>query len=158
MMRKLILLFLVVGMFSCGEDENQRETVYTMYQVGWRPTTGSVVITDLGNGKIEVNVKLQSIQEGQYQAHLHFGSINELGELAYRLTDLDGQTGKSRTILDNVELSDGSLLTYDMLLQMDGSVKIHDKDPLIKNTVVAFGNIGENDNFATGGITVCIGH
>ena len=78
--------------------------------------------------------------------------------MAYRLENVDGSTGLSTTILDNVELSDGSILDYDKLLEMDGSIKVHLNSELFKNTVLAFGNIGKNDNYLASGITMCTGH
>jgi hypothetical protein len=129
-----------------------------LYQAGFTPTQGAATITDLGSGKLKVEIKLNPFIKGRYPAHLHYGDIREVGELAYRLTDVDGETGKSVTILDRVEMTNGEILTYDLLMEMNGSIKIHLNSELFKNTVLAYGNVGINDNYLSNGITACTGH
>ncbi len=161
-MMKILTRFIVLSVLftlgSCAEQEPQTVD-YSLYQISFsQPTLGNVAVTDLDNGKIEVNIELNPFSKGSYPAHLHFGGINTVGELAYRLNDVDGETGKSRTVLDNVELSDGTVLTYEKLLEMDGSIKVHYAQSRLKDAVVAYGNIGKNDNYFSNGITVCVGH
>lgn len=152
-----IMVFFAFIAFGCKEEEPPK-TVYSLYQAGFTPTNGSATITDLGGGKLKIEINLNPFVKGQYPAHLHFGDIREVGELAYRLQDVDGTTGQSVTVLDRVELSNGEILTYDMLMEMNGSIKVHLNSELFKNTVLAYGNVGENDNFLSNGITVCTGH
>ena len=64
----------------------------------------------------------------------------------------------SSTILENVKLSSGEIFTYDLLQEMNGSVKIHLSDDLFKHVVLAYGNIGANENYLSDGVTVCTGH
>ena len=156
-MKYLVVIVILFMTFGCSEEE-PRERVYSLYQSGFTPTNGTVATTDLGGGKLRITINLKPFVAGQYPAHLHFGTITEVGELAYRLENVDGSTGLSTTILDNVELSDGSILDYDKLLEMDGSIKVHLNSELFKNTVLAFGNIGKNDNYLASGITMCTGH
>lgn len=158
-MKNLLLLLVIASLLtSCKEEAERPATEYIIYQIGYMRAQGTVTVTDLDVGKIAVEVQLVPFQDGSYPTHLHFGSINLVGELAYRLNDLDGKTGKSRTVLDNVELSDGTLLTYDLLMEMDGSIKVHMAQPELKDAVVAFGNIGKNDNYLSSGISICTGH
>lgn len=144
--------------FSACTDQRGEQMEYAIYQVGFQPNIGSVFMTELEDGEIEINIELAAFSRDFHQAHLHFGDINTLGELAYRLNDLNGATGQSKTVLKNVKLSDGSKLTFQRLMEMDGSIKVHSADPDLKSAVVAFGNIGRNENLLSSGITVCTGH
>lgn len=155
---KISLVLGALALFSSCSEEKNESVEYTVYQVGFRATLGTAVVQDLENGKIRIDLTLNPFVDGAYPAHLHFGGINTVGELAYRLNDMDGLTGKSTTILDNVELSDGSILTYEKLLEMDGSIKVHMADALQKSAVLAYGNIGKNDNYLSSGVTICVGH
>lgn len=159
-MKKILLplSLLAVLLGACSTENEVPELEYSIYQIAYLPSLGNVYVRDLGEGQLEIEININPIVEGKYPAHLHFGSINTVGELAYRLTDLDGATGTSRTVLRNVELSNGEILTYDNLLEMDGSIKVHMADAEFKDAVIAYGNIGRNDNLLTSGIAVCIGH
>jgi hypothetical protein len=154
----ILILFGILMSSSCQEEDKIPETAYSIYQSGFTPTNGDVTVSDLGGGKLQVKIQLRPFVPGQYEAHLHFGDIREVGELAYRLNDVDGETGFSKTILDRVELSNGEVLTYERFLQMDGSIKVHMSGELFKNTVLAYGNVGKNDNYLSAGITACTGH
>lgn len=158
MIARYLLIATIILIASCAEQE-PRGTDYSIYQISVsRPTIGNISVTDLDNGKMSIEIQLNPFSKGSYPTHLHFGGINTVGELALQLNDLDGETGRSKTVLNNVELSDGSMLTYERLLEMDGSIKVHNAANNLKNAVVAYGNIGKNDNYLTSGITVCIGH
>lgn len=163
-MKKLLLVsILVVAMASCIQNEEPeaiiREQTYLLHRANFLPVFGRAVVRELAPGKLEVSIQLENTQgQGSYPAHLHFGSIAEVGELAYDLTPLDLVTGKSVTVLDQVKLSNGRVLDYNQLLQMNGSIKIHLNEDYFKHFVVAFGNIGKNENYLFDGVTVCTGH
>ena len=157
-LNKYVWVLLAGWLFGCGEEVSNREASYVLYQISSTPTRGEAIISELGDGTLEIQVQLKPIGEGSYKAHLHFGSINEVGELAYRLNDIDGETGYSTTVLDKVKLSDGRTLTYDRLMNMDGSIKVHMRGFELENAVLAYGNVGKNDNFLFQGLTVCTGH
>ena len=153
-----ILLLCVVIVFSACNQEEVVEKNYWLYQTGFQPSIGNATITDLGQGEIKISIQLNPFIPGQYPAHLHFGDINETGELAVRLADLDGETGQSVTILKNEVMSNGEVLTYEKFLDLNASIRVHSSDPLNKNLVMAYGNVGNNDNFLDSGLTTCIGH
>ena len=75
------------------------------------------------------------------------GSISEVGELAFRLNPIDGSTGTSVTILDQAQLSNGEILTYDSFLSMNGSIKIHMDELYFKNMVLSYANVGSNQDY-----------
>lgn len=152
-----ILLVLVV--FSCQEKETPLQKTYYLHRANFNAVSGDVVFTELGAGKLEVSISLVNTSPNTtHPAHLHFGSVREVGELAFRLNPVDGKTGKSTTILDQVELSDSSIFSYESLNEMNGSVKIHMNDSYLSHMVLAFGNIGKNEEYFFDGVAVCTGH
>ena len=160
-MKNIILFFLVVSiLFSCESDEiEQPNTRYYLYRVGSIPISGHVDFTDLGNGILEVNIVLENTIEAiDHPAHLHFGNVDEQGELAFALNDVTGLTGLSVTLLDNVSLSSGEVLTYELLHKMNGSVKIHRDGKWYVNETICTGNIGKNQNGIIGSVSICNGH
>lgn len=159
--RSLILgLGVVLMLVSCGEEDAPlRESTYLLHRVGTTPINGTVTFVELSNEQIRVDIALENTVDGiPFPAHLHFGNIGETGELAFRLTDVDGATGLSTTILDRAELLNGSQFSFDFLQEMNGSVKIHLNDSFFRNIAIAAGNIGTNRNSVTAGIAVCTGH
>jgi len=153
----LVVFLLLIVVISC-EKEDVRQKSYWIYQAGFTPTAGTATITDLGNDNIKIEIKLRPFIPGKYPAHLHFGDINEVGELALQLSDLDGETGQSATIIQKQRLSNGDFLTYDHLMEMNGSIKIHQNSAQFKHILVAYGNVGVNDEYAASGVSNCVGH
>lgn len=158
----LILTFIAASTFGCQQQEmtdTKRTVSYSMYQATSTPVRGNVIFTELEEGKVQVEISLQNtLDEVKHPAHLHFGTVKELGELAFALNSVDGSTGKSTTILDQVQLSNGEIFTFDKLYEMNGSVKIHMSETFFKDRVLSFGNIGKNENYDVGGMTICTGH
>jgi hypothetical protein len=155
-----VLSILATGCENSEESEvSLRSVEYYLYRAGFEPVKGVVTFTEVEPGKIEVFIELENTPpEYNFPAHLHFGTIREVGELAFRLEDVDGSTGQSLTVLDRVTLSDGEVLTFDLLQEINGSVKIHLNDGLFKNQVLSYGNIGANENYLSDGVAVCVGH
>ncbi|WP_258104138.1 hypothetical protein [Marinoscillum sp. MHG1-6] len=161
MMRYPLLLLIVISLLGgCSESENEpRQKTYYLYQANYNPVNGKVVFSELSAGKLQVDIILQNTSEGVFHpAHLHFGDITEVGELAYALNPVDGATGQSTTILDQVALTGGELFTYDLLTEMNGSVKVHMNSSYFSKMVLAFGNIGKNQDDIFEGVAVCTGH
>lgn len=152
----IVLLFLG----SCAEQaENPNKVTYYLHQANYTQVSGTVVFEELAPGKVKVVIEVKNTSEAiMHPAHLHFGSISEVGDLAYELTPVDGKTGKSVTIMDQVELSDGQIFSYQSLEEMNGSVKIHMNDTFFSHMVLSFGNVGKNENYFFDGVTVCTGH
>jgi len=159
--RRLIFgLVAILLLVSCDEnDETLRESTYLLHRVGTTPINGAVTFVELDEGQVRVDIVLENTVDGiPFPAHLHFGDIGVTGELAFRLNDVDGATGLSTTILDQVELTSGEQFDFDFLQEMNGSVKIHLNDSFFRNIAIAAGNIGTNRNSVTAGIAVCTGH
>lgn len=163
---KLTWVLILVGFWSCtsSTDELQvRESVYLLHRVSTTAIQGQVTFTEVTPTTVQVAISLTGTEPGMpFPAHLHFGTVTEAGELAFRLNDVDATTGESITMLDNEKLADGELLTFDLLQEMNGSVKIHMNVPegsAFSNFAVATGNIGTNSReYDPNSITVCVGH
>ncbi len=157
----LMVVGLIVGLSACNNNDGEelRESTYLLHRVGATPINGIVTFTELSPERVQVDISLENTVEGiPFPAHLHFGTIGETGELAFRLNDVEGASGSSTTILDKAELSNGEVFTYELLETLNGSVKIHLNDSYFKNVAIASGNIGTNSNSAKGGISICTGH
>ncbi len=158
----ILFAFLILAI-SCDTSEEQKEelrsTTYTMYRANYNPTSGEVKVTELSPGVLEFEIILKNTDpNSQHPAHLHFGSVREVGELAFDLNPVDGATGKSVTILDKETLSNGDLLTYDAFKQLDGSVKVHMNEDFFQHMVLSFGNVGKNEEYFFDGVAICTGH
>ena len=154
------LLWLLVC--SCQLNEPKaavEEKSYYLFRAGYEPVHGEVVFSNLGDGTVGVSIDLQNTDARfDFPAHLHFGSIKEVGELAIRLEDVDGATGKSVTDLKDVVMPNGEQFRFEMLDEFNGSVKIHLAEGVLGQYVLTYGNIGANENYFADGITVCTGH
>jgi hypothetical protein len=159
---RYFLLLVILGSAACQSNSPEEELdthSYNLFRAGYEPVYGEVVFTDLGVQKVGITITLQNTDARfDFPAHLHFGSITEVGELAFRLNDVDGETGISHTVLENVELSSGEVFTYAMLDEFNGSVKIHLADGVFGQFVLSYGNIGANENYLSDGVSVCTGH
>lgn len=139
--------------------ESLQKSTYYLHRANYNPVSGEVTVTELAPGQLQFHIVLQNTQEGvEHPAHLHFGSVSEVGELAYLLNPVDGSTGESYTVLDHVLLSSGDTLTYSRFLEMDGSIKIHMNEDYFRHMVLAFGNVGKNEDYLFDGVAVCTGH
>ncbi|MFY0690001.1 MAG: hypothetical protein JXQ90_22710 [Cyclobacteriaceae bacterium] len=158
---RYFLCMLVVGLLGCGglnPDDERRSSEYLLHRAGQAPVRGLVTFTEMEPGKIQVLIELENTDERYaFPAHLHFGSITEVGELAIRLEDVEGASGRSVTILDQ-EVIGEEVFTFDMLSEMNGSVKIHLSEGLFGHVVLSYGNIGANENLLSDGMTMCTGH
>jgi hypothetical protein len=159
--KHLIYTFILgLVLVSCDQDVDERRNIsYLLHRAGYEPVRGVVEFAELSPAKLQVTITLENTDERyDFPAHLHFGDINEVGELAFRLEDVVGATGQSITILDQVQFPNGDPFTYDALRYMNGSVKIHLSDGIFGHKVLSYGNIGANENYLSDGMTICTGH
>ncbi len=163
-MQRVFQLFsfvFIVGLFSCQtqSEPELRASTYLLHRANYNPVRGEVTVTEVGPGILEFRINVENTVEGGiHPAHLHFGDVSQVGELALRLNDVDGATGESVTLVEHATLSDGRELTYDLFLTLDGSVKIHMNDNYFKHMVLSFGNVGKNEDYLFDGVAVCTGH
>ena len=143
---------LVLGLalvFSCSNDEPNPDL----------PLTGEVVIIELnsainssvsGSATFEqrednstlITLRISGTKTGViFPSSIHFNSIAEGGDLAISLTDIDGTTGKSTTIV--TKLNNGSPVSYNHLLDFDGHIMILDSSGNTTNPLIQE-DIGQN--------------
>lgn len=160
--RFLIPVFSILVLFSCETKEPEvvaEELTYNLFRAGYEPVYGEVTFSDIGEGAVRATITLENTDERfDFPAHLHFGSIAEVGELAIRLQDVDGATGQSVTDLSAVTMPNGEAFRFEMLEEFNGSVKIHLAEGVLGQYVLSYGNIGANENYFADGVTVCVGH
>jgi hypothetical protein len=117
-------------------------TVYTLNEVNGSGVSGTATFYERNNGYTLVEIMVDGTPAlGNHPAHIHFNSVEEGGGIAIDLTNVDGDTGISRTSI--VAQNNNKDITYDQLLEFDGYINIH-LSPLDLATIVAQGNIGSN--------------
>ena len=175
LMKKLALLlcalFLGIATFSCDNSEGS-DSEFTGQEVSFdlipgtvqgNTTSGQMVVRERSNGQVQVEITLNNVlNNASHPVHLHFGSLDDDGDVALLLNRLleENGTGRSVTVLSN--LDDNTSITYASFLNFDGSIKIHfeDSGPL-ENAILGSTNIGinapENQAYLDGlkSITVC---
>jgi len=149
----LLSLVLVAVISACGDDSGSseftgNEVSMTMIPgtVDGNTTTGSLLIRERNDGMAQIEITLNNVLDGaQHPVHLHFGSLEDDGEVATFLTTLSEENGvgRSMTILDR--LDNDETLTFNQLVTFNGSVKIHfEASGPLENEVLAAANIGLN--------------
>jgi len=169
--KSFLVVALCIGLASCGDDSttdaeftgNEVRLDMIPGTVEGNTTTGTLVIKEKSNGQAQIEITLDNVlTNGNHPVHLHFGSLEDNGNVALflgRLTEQNG-VGISTTIINN--LDDDTEISYASLLGFNGSVKIHFEDSgLLENEVLGAVNIGVNaaQNQAyldgTRSITIC---
>lgn len=117
-------------------------TVYTLNEVNSSGVSGTATFYERNNGYTLVEIMVDGTPAlGIHPAHIHFNSAEEGGGIAIDLSDVDGETGISRTSI--VAQNNNKDITYNELLEFDGYINIH-LSALDLATIVAQGNIGSN--------------
>lgn len=171
---KYLMIFTAIAMvFSITACEPESEAVnddvaftdnkieYPLLQASEFNIDGTVLVREKVDKSIQVDITLSGTKGELYHpAHLHFGLVdNPDAEIAALLEPVFGKTGVSSTQLTT--LSDGSSITFDTFLKMQGSIKVHLSDTGEDSKVVIAGsNIGsaidlQNPNGRSLTITTC---
>ena len=169
-LKTFIVLLLCLGIASCGDSSEDGEFTGNEIQLDLIPgtvegntTTGQIIIKEKSNGQAQVEITLNNVlTNADHPVHLHYGSLDDNGDVALflgRLTEQNG-IGVSTTILSAFD--DNSEINYASFLSFDGSVKIHFEDSgLLENEILGAVNIGinasENQAYLDGvkSITMC---
>ncbi|SFU28437.1 hypothetical protein SAMN05216480_101364 [Pustulibacterium marinum] len=115
---------------------------YDLNSVANPDISGSATFYERMNGETLISVMLMNTPAGgSHPGHIHMNTAAEGGGIALTLTPVDGDTGMSMT--NAAMLDDGTMVTYDDLIDYDGYINIHaSADDLA--TLVAQGDIGQN--------------
>lgn len=144
-------LLIVVLAFSCSEPEPANkeftgsEMVHALLPGSSYNVSGSVTIKEKVDGSSLIIIQLTGTKGNvEHPVHLHVGNIEtpDAAILAL-LNPVLGRTGISETDFD--QLSDETIITYQELIHLDASIKVHlSASGPDKDIVLAAGNIGSN--------------
>jgi hypothetical protein len=150
MNRILVCLVVIIILASCQENavtESEftgRETVYALQPGSAYAISGTVTFKERIKENTLILISLTGTEgEIQHPVHLHLGDISAPGAEIYAvLNPVSGKTGKSETILS--QLADETSVSYQDLLEMEASIKIHlaESGP-DRDIILAGGNVGE---------------
>ena len=145
---------LVLLMGACGGDSasdseftgNEVTTELIPGTVEGNTTTGTLVIRERTDGKAQLEITLNNVISGaQHPVHLHFGSLDDDGEVATFLTTLTETNGVGRSVTVLSALDNDTSLDYSDLLTFNGSIKIHfEPSGPLENAVLGSTNVGLN--------------
>ncbi len=132
---------------SCDDDSDPQLTgdskTYDLGPVSNPSINGTVTFAERDDERVVITIQLSGTTSGGlHPAHIHANTAAETGGIVLDLTDVDGATGKSETVVN--ALNDGTPLTYDDLLAFDGYVNVHESASSL-GTLVAQGDIGQNE-------------
>jgi len=150
--------------FGCDSPDDPQATDLTGRQVSYNlvpgnsqfSVSGTIDFKERTDKSILIEVEVNSTGSGgEHPVHLHFGTLGTAdADIAALLAPVNAATGRSTTSL--TLLSDQTTpITYQDLLNFDGSIKIHMDDGINKDVVLAATNIGINASMDIGDIAVC---
>ena len=162
-----LLLSSLILLSSCDQSEQEAseytgdEITYTLFQgTDTYDISGTVTLREKVDHSTEIDIQLNGTEGGIYHpSHFHLGDISlEDSDIAALLTPLNGETGSSTTHLTT--FGDGTTVTYESILAMEASIKVHLSDDAVgKDIVLAGGNIGEafeKNKDLTGKVSIAI--
>lgn len=150
-MKKYIFLIpLVVLMFSCNEDSDQKgyqnSVRFELFQSSDFEYTGFLDVFELNDGQVRFDIQLtgSNAPAVNFPTHLHFGAYDaSVAEIAAMLNPVSGANLSSSTILPT--LADGTTLSFEDFQSFDGHIKIHlAADGPDYEVILVSGNIGAN--------------
>lgn len=119
-------------------------TSYPLSEVAIAGISGTATFAERNNGTTLVTIEIIGTPTGgDHPAHIHENSASEGGGIAISLTNVNGDTGMSKTQV--AALNSGTAITYTELIAYDGYINVHaSADDLA--TLAAQGDIGSNAN------------
>lgn len=143
----ILTLSLVVGiaLTSCSNDDDNQGLIltdsetYDLYDVNNSEVMGTITLFNNDSTAVVITIQLAEATGQTHPATLYFETANENGAVAVALNDVNGN-GFSATNFS--ELDNGTNITYNSMLDFDGSIKIETSST--DNSLVAIGDIGQN--------------
>ncbi len=130
---------------SCKKDDVadvviMRSIEYTIYDVSSSNITGTATFTQEDNGSTHVLIELEGSSTAENPAYIRFNTASEGGDVAITLKVCECSISNTTiTKLDN-----GTPITYEGLIQLNGHITIHDGNG--QSSIVAVSDIGSNFN------------
>ncbi len=141
---------------SCSKDDDVdpnavtltgENKTYTLASISNPAISGVVKFAERSDNSTMVTIDLDGTSSGStHPAHIHMNSAAETGAIIIDLNSVAGGTGMSETIIK--EKKDGTPITYEQLLELDGYVNVHLSATEL-STLVAQGDIGGNEATST---------
>jgi hypothetical protein len=104
--------------------------------------SGTATFAEREDGTALVTIVVRGTPAGgDHPAHIHYNSAEEGGAIAISLTNVDGDTGISKTSV--MALDNNIEITYEELIAFDGYINVH-LSPENLGTIVSQGDIGAN--------------
>ncbi len=144
------LSILVTAIFiGCNKDDEDKspqptgeEKTYELSAVGTSSVSGTALFEEMDDESVRITLTLTGTSsDGDHPTHIHANSAAEGGGIVVNLTNVDGSTGISETIV--TELEDGTPISYESLIAFDGYINVHDSQDNLGN-LLAQGDIGSN--------------
>jgi hypothetical protein len=136
-------LFALTMLLGCSKDDVNtvilRSVEYQLSSVDGSGVTGTATFTEDSNKTTEVLIELTGTTTSVHPAFLRYNASAEGGPVALTLKSCECSVG--HTVVS--KLDDGTPISYDGLLKLDGHIAIH-KSPTEMGTIVATANIGAN--------------
>lgn len=130
---------------SCKKDDVSQAVImqsieYTIYDVSGSNITGKATFTQEDNGSTHVLIQLEDSSTSQNPAYIRFNTASEGGDVAITLKACECLISNTTiTKLDN-----GTSITYEGLIQLNGHITIHDGNS--QSSILAVADIGSNSN------------
>jgi len=149
-----VLLSMIIGSFiilsSCNDDDDPvpgplptgDEMQFTLGAIGTSGVSGTATFAELDDNSVMITLALNgTTSDGDHPSHIHLNTAAEGGAIAIDLSNVDGSTGMSETII--TATNDGTPITYEELIDYDGYINIHNSSDDL-GTLISQGDIGQN--------------
>lgn len=150
-----MLLATAILFVSCKKDDDTNDDpmeedmttgdkmVYDFNSVDTDGVTGTVEFAKLNDGSTQVTMMLMGLpsSDSEHPAHIHLNSAAEGGDIAITLTSVDNATGKSVTVIS--EMDNGTAISFEELIDFDGYINVHLSATQL-DMLVAQSDIGAN--------------
>lgn len=114
---------------------------YELTSVSDPGISGQAVFSERASGETLITVSLTGTADGSdHPSHVHMNSAAEGGGIVLDLSNVADGTAKTHV----AALNDGTPITYDELLDLDGYINVHNSSSDL-GTLVAQGDIGQNE-------------
>jgi hypothetical protein len=145
-----VTCLLAVFVSACDDDDKNdgpnltgESKTYTLNSVSDPDISGTVKFSERSDNTTLVTIDLDGTTSGNtHVAHIHENDAAETGDIIIDLNTIPGSSGKSETIVS--ELNNGTDITYNELLELNGYVNVHLSASDLA-TLIAQGDIGENE-------------
>jgi len=137
-----------VMLFGCSDDDpapqlSGESKVYQLSPVSNPAISGTVTFAKREDNATLITIQLNGTSSGAtHPAHIHANAAAEGGAIILDLTPVNGSNGRSETVVE--ALNDGTEISYEQLLAIDGYINVHLSESDLA-TLVAQGDVGINE-------------